>query len=72
MDGSCYSFTVLPSKGTWSIRENQLCVNVAWSGGAKKDCRYVTILLDDIALFDSTGKIDGKGMKLHKGKAFEK
>jgi hypothetical protein len=44
---------------------------VTWSSGAKNDCRYVAILLDDIALFDSRGKIDGKGMKLLKGKSIE-
>jgi hypothetical protein len=70
-DGKCYASTVLPSKGTWSVKDNQLCVNVTWSTGAKNDCRYVAILLDDIALFDGRGKIDGKGMKLLKGKSIE-
>jgi hypothetical protein len=70
-DGKCYASTNLPSKGTWSVKDNQLCVNVTWSSGAKNDCRYVAILLDDIALFDSRGKIDGKGMKLLKGKSIE-
>jgi hypothetical protein len=68
-DGVCYTYKVYPSKGTWSVRNNQLCVNVSWETGKKDDCRYVTILLDNIALFDSNGKIDGKGMKLLKGKA---
>ena len=69
MDGICYTYKLYSSQGTWSIRENQLCVNVTWQTGKKDDCRYVTILLDDIALFDATGKIDGKGMKLLKGKS---
>jgi hypothetical protein len=71
-DGVCYTYTSYPSKGTWSARDNQLCVNVSWATGEKNACRYVAILLDDIALFDSNGKIDGKGMKLLKGKALEK
>jgi len=33
------------------------------------DCRYVTVLLEDIALFDANGKFDGKDMKLLKGKS---
>lgn len=70
-DGVCYTYTTHPSKGTWSIRDNQLCLNVTWATGKRDDCRYLTILLDDIALFDAQGQIDGKGMKLHKGKAIE-
>ena len=69
MDGICYTYKLYPSQGTWSVRDNQLCVNVTWNTGTKNDCRYVTILLDDIALFDATGKIDGKGMNLLKGKS---
>lgn len=68
-DGVCYTYKLYPSKGTWSVKDNQLCVNVSWATGKKEDCRYVTILLDDIALFGSDGKIDGKGMKVHKGKS---
>ncbi len=37
--------------------------------GTKNDCRYVTVLLEDIALFDANGKFDGKDMKLLKGKS---
>ena len=68
-DGVCYTYTLHPSKGSWSVKDNQLCVNVSWSTGAKNDCRYVTILLDNIALFDASGKIDGKGMKLLNGRS---
>lgn len=68
-DGVCYTYTLYPSKGTWSVRDNQLCLDVTWDAGSKKGCRYVAILLDDIALFDGNGKIDGKGMKLLKGKS---
>ena len=68
-DSVCYTYKLYPSKGTWSVRDNQLCVNVTWDTGAKNDCRYVTILLDDVALFGSNGKIDGKGMKLLKGRS---
>lgn len=68
-DGVCYSSKWYPSKGTWSVRDNQLCLNLSWETGKKNDCRYITILLDDLALFDARGKIDGKGMKLLKGKA---
>lgn len=68
-DGVCYTYTLYPSKGSWSVRDNQLCLNVSWATGKRNDCRYITILLDDLALFDGQGKIDGKGMKLHKGKA---
>jgi hypothetical protein len=71
-DGVCYTYKLYPSKGTWSVRDNQLCVNVSWDTGAKNDCRYVAILLEDIVLFDQTGKIDGKGMKLLKGKSIAK
>lgn len=70
-DGVCYTYTVHPSKGNWSVRDNQLCLNVSWATGKREDCRYLTILLDDLALFDGQGKIDGKGMKLLKGKALE-
>ncbi len=69
LDGVCYTYKLYSSGGTWSVRDNQLCLDVRWETGAKTDCRYVTILLDDIALFDATGKIDGKGMRLLKGKA---
>ena len=68
-DGVCYTYKLYESKGTWSVRDNQLCLNVSWATGAKKDCRYVAILLEDIALFDEKGKIDGKGMKLLKGRS---
>ena len=69
LDGVCYTYKLFASSGSWSVRDNQLCVDVRWETGAKNACRYVTILLDDIALFEATGKIDGKGMKLLKGKA---
>lgn len=68
-DGICYSYKLYPSKGSWSVRDNQLCLNISWATGKKSDCRYLTILLDDLALFDGQGKIDGKGMKLLKGKS---
>jgi hypothetical protein len=67
-DGVCYTYKLYESKGSWAVRDNQLCLDVSWSTGAKNDCRYVAILLEDIALFDAKGKIDGKGMKLLKGK----
>lgn len=69
LDGVCYTYKLYSSSGNWSVRDNQLCLDVRWETGVKADCRYVTILLDDIALFDATGKIDGKGMKLLKGKS---
>jgi hypothetical protein len=68
-DGVCYTSRWYPSKGTWSVRDNQLCLDVKWDTGSKNGCRHVAILLDDIALFDANGKIDGKGMKLLKGKS---
>jgi hypothetical protein len=68
-DGVCYTYTLYPSKGNWSVKDNQLCLNVSWATGKRNDCRYLTILLDDLALFDAQGAIDGKGMKLHKGKS---
>ena len=68
-DGVCYTYKLYPSQGTWSVRDNQLCLDVKWDTGNKNACRYLTILLDDIALFDANGKIDGKGMKLRSGRA---
>lgn len=68
-DGVCYTYKLYPSQGSWSVRDNQLCLNISWATGKKNDCRYLTILLDDLALFDAQGKIDGKGMKLVKGKS---
>lgn len=68
-DGICYTYKLYPSKGNWSVRDNQLCLNITWATGKRNDCRYLTILLDDLALFDARGKIDGKGMKLLKGKS---
>jgi hypothetical protein len=68
-DGICYTYELHESKGTWAVRDNQLCLDVSWANGAKKDCRYIAILLDDIALFDDHGRIDGKGMKLLKGRS---
>jgi len=71
-DGICYTYKLYESKGSWAVRDNQLCVDVSWASGEKKGCRYVAILLEDIALFDANGKIDGKGMKLLKGRALQK
>lgn len=71
-DGVCWKKSVLPLQGKWEITNHQLCLNVSWTGGKKEGCRYVTILLDDIALFSATGEIDGKGHKLVKGKQLEK
>lgn len=64
----CWKQQTLPLQGDWSIKDHQLCLDVAWSGGKKEGCRYVTILLDNIALFDAAGSIDGKGHKLLPGK----
>ena len=71
-DGICWKKAVLDLQGKWEISKHQLCLDVSWSGGKKEGCRYVTILLDDIALFEATGGIDGKGHKLVKGKQLEK
>ena len=65
-DKSCWKTTVVPTAGTWSVKNHQLCLDIRWTGGAKQACQYVAILLDDVALFDVTGAIDGKGMKLVK------
>lgn len=67
-EGECWKYTLYPVQGMWAVRDNQLCLNVKWDAGARDNCRYVTILLDNIALFDAHGKIDGKGMHLLKGK----
>lgn len=67
----CWKQEVLPMQGKWDIRNHQLCLNVSWSGGKKEGCRYVTILLDNIAMFEASGEIDGKGHKLLKGKQLE-
>lgn len=71
-DGICWKKAVLDLQGKWEISKHQLCLNVSWTGGKKDGCRYVAILLDDIAMFDATGEIDGKGHKLAKGKQLEK
>lgn len=68
----CWKRNVLPMQGKWEIRNHQLCLDVSWTGGKKQDCRYVTILLDNIAMFDASGGIDGKGHKLLKGRQLEK
>lgn len=67
----CWKQTILPLQGTWAVKSHQLCLDVSWSGGKKQDCRYVTILLDNIAMFDASGVIDGKGHKLFQGKKLE-
>jgi hypothetical protein len=69
---SCWKTTVVPTAGAWSVKNHQLCLDIRWTGGVKQACQYVAILLDDIALFDVTGTIDGKGMKLVKGKQLTK
>lgn len=69
---TCWKIPVAPTQGTWSIKNHQLCMDIKWKGGAKQTCQYVTILLDDIALFNANGKVDGKGMKLVKGKQLTK
>lgn len=69
---TCWKATVLPLKGAWTTKNHQLCINVTWTGGSKNDCRYLAILLDDVAFFDATGHIDGKGHKLLKGKDLRK
>jgi len=69
---TCWKIPVVPAAGTWQIRNHQLCFDLTWQGGAKRSCQYLTILLDNIALFDANGKIEGKGMKLVKGKFLTK
>lgn len=71
-DQICWKRNALPMQGKWEIRNHQLCLDVSWSGGKKQDCRYLTILLDDIAMFDASGQIDGKGHKLLQGKQLGK
>jgi len=68
-EGECWTYKLYPVQGTWAVRDNQLCLDVKWNTGTRNNCRYVTILLDNIALFDAQGKIDGKGMHLLKGKS---
>lgn len=68
----CWKKQVLALQGKWEVKSHQLCLDVSWSNGKKEGCRYVTILLDDIAMFDATGQIDGKGHKLVRGKELEK
>lgn len=64
---NCFKSTETALRGTWTVTGNQLCMDLKWAGGGSRNCRYVTILLDDIAWFDGGGKIDGKGMQLKKG-----
>lgn len=71
-DNVCWKRKVLSLQGRWQIRNHQLCLDVAWDGGGKQGCRYVAILLDDVALFDANGAIDGKGYKLLQGLQLEK
>src|SRR5688500_13429230 len=67
----CWKSKTLPLQGSWKINNHQLCFDVTWEGGKKQDCRYVAILLDDVALFDASGKLDSKGHTLLQGKQLE-
>ena len=64
----CWRNKILPLQGSWKIDSHQLCLDVSWSGGKKQECRYVAILLDDIALFNVSGAMEGKGYQLLQGK----
>lgn len=64
----CWRSKTLPLQGGWKIADHQLCLDVSWAGGKQQECRYVAILLDDIALFDASGKMQGKGYQLLQGK----
>lgn len=70
-EGVCWRNKMLPLSGNWKIANHQLCLDVSWTGGKKQDCRYVAILLDDIALFDASGKLESKGHKLLQGKQLD-
>lgn len=65
---NCFVKTVHQVSGPWEVRDHQLCAKIQWLGERKDPCWYVTILLDDIALFDAAGKIEGKGNDLKRGK----
>lgn len=67
----CWKSTILPLQGSWKVANHQLCFDVSWTGGSQKECRYVAIVLDDIALFDAAGKMETKGHTLLQGKQLE-
>ncbi|MFC3052240.1 hypothetical protein [Kordiimonas pumila] len=68
---TCWYNNTLPLKGSWKVDNNQLCIDAKWKGGSVDSCWYVTVLLDDIALFKTDGDIEGKGMKLLDGKVLD-
>ena len=64
----CYLKTIHQVSGPWEVRDHQVCVKLEWMQARQNPCWYVTILLDRVALFDASGKIEGKGNDLKRGK----
>jgi hypothetical protein len=72
-EGTCWHHSdVKIPQGTWSVRDGMLCTQPALVTAANaNECVSMFILLDDIALFDKSGKMIGKGNELVQGKHLE-
>ena len=71
-DGQCWQKTELKMTGTWQVQGNQFCNKLNWETGEWDRCFHVFMLLDQFGFFDvNTGKMEGKGQFLAKGKVLD-
>lgn len=67
-DGQCWVASEGEIKGTWSVKDDTLCLSPAPEqvSGAH-DCVRAALVLNDVVLFGPDGKMIGKGNNLLKG-----
>lgn len=65
---ACYLKTVVNFSGPWRISNHQVCASINWMGKTQDPCWHVALLLDRVALFAASGKLEGKGNDLVRGK----
>ncbi len=72
-DGSCeHRVTVQVPQGTWRIAGNLLCTQPALERAAGgNECTSAFLILDNLVLFDRSGKMMGKPNELLKGPRLE-
>lgn len=69
-EGVCSAQVPEPVTGTWDVKDDKLCVDIAWAGKLQiTGCYTMFFVMDSVAMVKPDGTVSGKAHVLKKGAA---
>lgn len=70
--GECWFATDSDIRGSWTIRDDMLCLDPVPVRLTDARCNRITLVLNSVVMWDEAGKMFGKGSELRQGKRIER